>query len=74
MAIWSVQWHVAGGASGAAPMSWHISSGSYKTRWVAQTDWTAGDIPLHRGVNIVTVTAVDIKGLSTSRAFKVTVP
>src|SRR5262245_28543262 len=37
-------------------------------------DWTAGDIPLQPGVNQVTITVEDIKGLTTSHTLTVLQP
>jgi hypothetical protein len=58
----SVRWQT-GSASGAAPMTWVVTSGDYRTGYRWRMDWTA-DIPAAPGQQIA-FTAQDIKGLDT---------
>jgi hypothetical protein len=64
MAIRAVRWTTASGASGAAPMVWTVTSGSYSTGYGWRMDWNA-TIPASPGER-VTITVEDIKGLTTA--------
>lgn len=73
LGIRAVRWDVAGGASGAAKMTWKVKDGSYSSGYQWEMQWTADAIPLKRGENRVVVTAEDIKGLTTTWSVAVTV-
>lgn len=66
LAVRAVRWTSDRGGSGAATTSWRVTSGSYMTSWVAETDWGIPSIPLRAGNNRITVTVEDIKGLTTT--------
>jgi hypothetical protein len=67
MGIRVVRASTASGASGAARMVWTVISGTYSVGYTWRMDWTV-TIAARPG-EIVTVTAEDIKGLSTTTAF-----
>jgi hypothetical protein len=70
LAVRSVRWETAGGRSGQARMTWNGSGdsrGGY--RW--QMDWQADGIPISSGRSTITITAEDIKGLTTARTLTI---
>lgn len=73
LAIRAVRWEVEDGASGAAKMTWKVKDGSYSTSYDWEMTWTADGVPLKKGQNRITVTAEDIKGLTTTRTMSVIV-
>lgn len=73
LAMRAVRWEVADGTSGAARMAWKVKGGSYSSGYEWEMTWTADGIPLKRGQNRITVTAEDIKGLTTTRTVSVIV-
>jgi hypothetical protein len=67
LAIRDVRWSRAGGPSGSARMTWKVNSGDYKTGYKWQMDWVIPSVALVPGENRVTITAEDIKGVTTSQ-------
>lgn len=65
LAVRSVRWQNDRGGSGVATTTWRVTGGSYTTAWDAHTEWSAS-VLLQPGVNNITVTVEDIKGLTTS--------
>jgi hypothetical protein len=66
-----VGWTAPGGRSGTAAMNWRVDSGAWSTRNIrSHMDWTAR-VPLVSGQNVISVTAVDVKGLATTRSVTV---
>ena len=50
----------------AARMTWKVTGGSYRSSWEGSTDWTLTGLDVADGAEAVSVTAVDIKGLTTT--------
>ena len=72
LAVRSIRWKTSSGASGTAQMTWEGSGGPGRGyEW--HMEWR-GEIPLKGGSNTITVTAEDIKGLTTSTEVVVTGP
>jgi hypothetical protein len=66
LAIRAVRWRNDRGGSGVARLNWHVSSGDFRSRYVWQMRWSIPAVALQAGDNTITVTAEDIKGLSTT--------
>ena len=47
-------------------MTWTVLSGSYKSGWKWQMDWSFDQIDVPSGVKEIAVTVEDIKGLTTT--------
>jgi hypothetical protein len=71
LAIRFVRWQNDRGGSGTAQLTWNILSGDYRSRYKWRTRWSAPAIPLTPGLNQITVTAEDIKGLAITRVIRV---
>jgi hypothetical protein len=69
-AIRDIRWS-ANGASGTAPMIWTVTAGDYRSGYQWRMSWTA-TIPLTAGANTVTISADDIKSLTTTTTLTVT--
>lgn len=71
-AVRSVRWQNDRGGAGAAPMTWDLHSGDQGTGWRWDMEWSVKDLALQPGLNRITVTVEDIKGLVTTRTLLVT--
>ena len=70
-AVQFIRWENNRGGSGTAEMNWRAFSGDRATGWkLWQTDWQV-DIPLRAGENILTFTAQDTKGLTSSKTITI---
>ncbi len=67
LGIRAVRWSKVGEAGDeAAAMTWTVLSGSYKSGWEWQMDWSFDQIDVPSGVTEIAVTVEDIKGLTTT--------
>jgi hypothetical protein len=66
LAIRSVRWSTDQGHQGSAKHSWRIISGGPRLAYVGEHLWSIPAVPLGPGDTQVTITAEDIKGLTTS--------
>lgn len=71
LAIRFVRWQNDRGGRGTAQLTWDVLSGDYRSGYKWRIRWWAPAIPLQPGVNQITVTAEDIKGLATAQVIKV---
>jgi hypothetical protein len=65
-AVRVVRWSTPDGASGAAQVSWGITSGSYQKGYGSESDWTVSGIPLSAVASTVVITAENIHGVVSS--------
>jgi hypothetical protein len=65
LALRAVRWETSSGAAGTAQMTW-VGSGDPGGGYDWHMEWRVEAIPLKGGSNTITVTAEDIKGLTTS--------
>jgi len=63
LAVRSVSWADVAGRRGAAKATWKADTGA--------TEWSMAGIPLEAGVNTITITAENIKGLTATREVSV---
>jgi hypothetical protein len=71
LAIRFVRWQNDRGGSGTAQLTWEVISGDYRSGYKWRSRWRAPAIPLRPGVNQITVTVEDIKGLATAQVIRV---
>jgi hypothetical protein len=71
LAIRFVRWQNDRGGQGTAQLTWDVLSGDYRSGYKWRIRWLAPAIPLRPGVNQITVTAEDIKGLATAQVIRV---
>jgi hypothetical protein len=71
LAIRFVRWQNDRGGRGTAQLTWDVLSGDYRSGYKWQIRWRAPAIPLRPGLNQITVTAEDIKGLATAHVIRV---
>jgi hypothetical protein len=64
MGIRAVRWSTASGRSGAAKMTWTVTSGDYATGYQWRMDWLLGAVVLPG--EPITITTEDVRGLTTS--------
>jgi hypothetical protein len=66
-AVRVVRWTMTSGATGTAQVTWNITSGSYESGYVSQSDWTA-EVPLAPGSSQATLSAENIHGVTATTA------
>jgi hypothetical protein len=71
LAIRAVRWRDDRGHSGVMPLRWTVESGDAGLGLDSRMLWTARNIPLSQGATTISVTAEDIKGLTTIRTVRV---
>jgi hypothetical protein len=71
LAMRFVRWQNDRGGRGTAQLTWDVLSGDYRSGYKWRIRWRAPAIPLQPGVNQITVTAEDIKGLTTAQVIRV---
>jgi hypothetical protein len=71
LAIRFVRWQNDRGGSGTAQLTWDVLSGDYRSGYKWRMRWRAPAIPLRPGLNQITVTAEDIKGLANAQVIRV---
>lgn len=73
-AIHFVRWEDDRGHSGVAQLRWNKGTGSYAKGWAWKMEWAVDGIPLHAGINRITITAQSTKGLSAAKTLEVIGP
>lgn len=72
LAVRVVRWSNDRGGSGTAQLTWQVLGGSDSQGWTAQTTWAAASVPLSSGLNTITLTVENIKGLTTTTSLAIT--
>jgi hypothetical protein len=71
LAIRAVAWRNDRGGAGVARLNWEVLSGDYRSRYAWQMRWSIPAVALFGGENTITVTAEDIKGLTTVNTLRI---